>query len=364
MNGFRIPGDDTKWQIVCDRLEITHSVRRYQKLCEYLSHKVSMAIGFKTYLNCVSSRLVCAVIHQLTGVAITASNLCLYKQHEVDLVGEVAKLLSLPIVNGINCQVKLTENGQLFFYPMPNAPSLALKSLMENRGVSVRDTLYQYWNVNGDYRVGDRRNWPSPFLLNLFRQYPDLMIKAPVSHDTPVRHGRLLRHLSRKFSSSQRLAINQLELETIIHEFCQQDLKQSRKIQAWLPSVGDITQVRYVETLTSEIRQSPYFYIKNVCPHRIAKIGSADRSNHRVKSDDLGVIVALNSRPETGEAQRIESIVRCELAKFHIHPIDGKKDHYAMHLIELAPLVLNILANKKSLHPLLHSITATSLPSE
>lgn len=63
-------------------------------------------------------------------------------------------------------------------------------------------------------------------------------------------------------------------------------------------------------------------------------------------------------------ALRIESIIRRELTKFHINPIDGKKDHYAMQLIELAPLVINILAHKKSLHPLLNSITATYLPSQ
>ncbi|MFB2761831.1 hypothetical protein ACE012_20315, partial [Shewanella xiamenensis] len=187
---------------------------------------------------------------------------------------------------------------------------------------------------------------------------------APVSHDTPVRHGRLLKYLGRTLSSLQPNAINQSALELIIHEFCLQDLKSTRQVRAWLPSVGFIKNIQYVEKLTSEIRQSPYFYIKNIYPHKIAKIGSADRSNHRVKADDLGVIVTLNSRPETGEALRIESIVRRELAKFHIHPIDGKKDHYAIQLIELAPLVLNILANKKSLHPLLHSITATCLPSQ
>ncbi|QXN27381.1 hypothetical protein KVP08_023060 (plasmid) [Shewanella putrefaciens] len=196
---------------------------------------------------------------------------------------------------------------------------------MEHRGISVRDILYQQWSANGDYQVGDKRNWPSPKLLNLLSQYPSLIVQAPVSHDTPVRHGRLLKYLGRTLSSLQPNAINQPALELIIHEFCLQDLKSPRQIRAWLPSVGFIKNIQYVEKLTSEIRQSPYFYIKNVYPHKIAKIGSADRSNQRVKADDLGVIIALNSRPENGDALRIESIVRRELAKCHIYPIDGKK---------------------------------------
>ncbi|MCT8869583.1 hypothetical protein [Shewanella xiamenensis] len=364
MTSDYISGDDTKWQIVCDRLEIERSVLRYQALCEYLTNRISKAVGLKTYLNCISSRLICDVIQLLTGEQLTASNLCTYKQHGIDIVGVVAKKLSLPVVNGINCKVKLTENSELVISPTPGAPSQALRTLMEHRGISVRDILYQQWSANGDYQVGDKRNWPSPKLLNLLSQYPSLIVQAPVSHDTPVRHGRLLKYLGRTLSSLQPNAINQPALELIIHEFCLQDLKSPRQIRAWLPSVGFIKNIQYVEKLTSEIRQSPYFYIKNVYPHKIAKIGSADRSNQRVKADDLGVIIALNSRPENGDALRIESIVRRELAKCHIYPIDGKKDHYAMQLIELAALVLNILANKKSLHPLLNSITATCLPRQ
>lgn len=358
MNRKCMSAEDNKLQHVSLRLGLDDSVSQYEALCVFVVNSISFSVGFKTYLNCISGKLICDVLQHLTRVKLTASNLCTYKKNGFDLAGDVAKLLKVPIVSGIRYELNVTDN-RLFITPKSDAPSQALKTIMAHGGLPVREILYQKWQTDGTYLVGDKRNWPSPKLFELLKLYPSLLIQAPVSHDTPVRHGRLLKHLSRTLTSSKPETINQAYLELIIHEFCQSDIKKHRQTSSWLPSLEGIATVRYVEKLTPDVRQSPYFYIRTSLSTNGSKIGSADRSNNRVSLNDLGVIVALNSRAESGDALRIESIVRRELANYNIHPVDGKKDHYAMPLEKLAKLVLTILANKKSLHHLLHGVTAT-----
>jgi len=358
MNRKCMAAEDNKLQHVSLRLGLDDSVSKYEALCLFLVNKISVSVGFKMYLNCISSKLICDIMQELTGVILTASNLCTYKKNGIDLTGDVAKLLKVQIVNCIRYKLNFSDN-RLLITPKSDAPSQALKTIIEHGGLPVREILYQQWQTDGTYQVGDKRNWPSPKLFELLKLYPTLLIQAPASHDTPVRHGRLLKHLSRTLASSKPETINQTNLDLIIHEFCQRDIQKRRQPNSWLTSFEGIATVRYVEKLTPDVRQSPYFYIRTSLSTNWSKIGSADRSNNRVKPGDLGVIVALNSRAESGDALRIESIVRRELANYNIHPIDGKKDHYAMPLDKLAKLVMTILANKKSLHPLLHCVTAT-----
>lgn len=352
--------DSTKLEDVCLRLAIEDYPSNYIRLCDVLAVKIRNGEGFIDYLNCISSTFLSEVIEILTSVKLTPSNMSLYRQKGYDLLSDISSRLDLPIVHNLVCDiVKGTEN-ELVFVPNIKTPSMALYAIQQNGMYQVRNQIYTFWQQTGAFNVGDKRNWPSVSLLERLNK-SGLTIHVPASHNMPVRLKRLTRHVCSCFKDK---FVKQDELNRCVLKFCSSDLSINtiKGKGPWLPELNGLPQISYLDSFTPDVLQSPYFYVRSV--GQAAKIGSADRTNSRVKRDNQAVVIKLNTRPEFGEAKKIESLVRRELRKIKILPVDNKLDHYALQLRDIAPLVLSILANNHKNMFNVYSITASLLDTD
>ena len=354
--------NSTKLEGICSRLAIEGCPSSYVRLCDILAVKIKNGEGVNNYLNCISSTFLSEVIEILTNVKLTPSNMSLYRQKGYNLVSDISYRLKLPVVHNLVCDVVKGTGNQLVFLPNTKTPSMALKAIQQNGMFQVRNEIYSFWQKSGTFNIGDKRNWPSVSLLDwLYKN--SYCLTAPASHNTPVRLKRLTRHISSCINNKTGF-INQEELNNTIHKFCISELSLNafKGGGPWLPEINGLPEISYLDSFTPDVLQSPYFYVRSV--GQAAKIGSADRTNSRVKRDNQAVIIKLNTRPESGEAKKIESLVRRELQNIKIFPVDNKLDHYALQLRDIAPMVLSILARNPGKIYNIHSITALNLNTD
>lgn len=349
-----------KWREVCERLNIDQDgYNHYEQLCCLIVSKISNAVGFGSYLNCISGTLISQIILSLTGITLTTSNLCNYKQTGQHFVKDISDALGVPIAHGIPFNLTKNTEQSFAFTALPDSPSAALATILNNGDYAVKDTLYEFWQSSNSFNVGSSKNWPSLKLLKIL-QKRKLQIIVPASHDTPVKMRRLLKHITDLLELHDISDLNQSTLNEAVQIFC--TAEQQNKINRnthWLPSFSTLPLLQYVDELTSDFRQSPYFYVKEV--NSLSKIGSADRCNDRVKTDSFAVVLTLKSRSENGDARKIESIVRRQLARCHILPVDGKLDHYNVPITKLAPVIIGAIGQNAEIASMVHQITATKL---
>ncbi|KJY97653.1 hypothetical protein [Pseudoalteromonas ruthenica] len=333
-----------------------------EALVELLVDELLIANKTGIQLNAISNAIIIDVIRKISNVSLSLANLSNYKQSGFDVTSAVADRLSIPVCNWVKCKISFL-NRKLNLAPMDESAIKAFHTLLQqNVSPCVVHSQYKIWKKGFDWKVGDRRYWPQPELIEKLKMH-NVIPLLPITHWLPTQLGRVFNKMPALIDEAcaeckPGQPISSL-LDKKILAFCNSDITRIQKrIRAWLPQAPNLPPIHFVRDVEAKERLTPYLYCKKIADGT-AKVGKDHNSSSRFKKTDKGIV--LRMKREGDEVLReCEALLLNQLASRGIYPISDTYEHFAVPYIDLCDVVVDICSTIPELYSRIISITATN----
>jgi len=298
----------------------------------------------------LSGKLVCEASKILTPhFQLSRNNLHSYRLRGIDLVGQIADILSVSVTESINCELKLVENV-LCLLKRPSGIQIVNNALKyqvhKQQPVKNKFELIKKLREHGDISI---KYCPSLFLFNFLVKY-NLQITVPLSLNFTSKLPLIYQQISLTRPTTQRLLKDSMSLrakkELLKSTF---SILASTKlvIQNTVPENKAIPPLFYV-SLSKCRNYSKLGFQESMATKRPFQGGNTKIAVFRLKSDvnQIGIY--------------FESAIKMSLSSVGVIPVKKNSDHYKLNYNSLLMAIFNVLNNDENLSNLFEELHLTS----